>query len=388
MAEKKPAPPKFSADRPYADWLRLVRWWKIQSDLADDKKGVALASSLEGRALDAVLELDDKEINADDGVEKIIVKLDALFKKNTLTEKIECIEQFESIIRPEHKSVKDYIAEFDKCINKLRVHKIEYPEDVKGFKLLKGANVQPNEEKLIRATIDDITYDRVLKKLKDVYGQEKPSQPSFNLKAESTLYTPMETALYTPMETPYDEELFGDDSEYVDEEEANDTFYAPRQRRVHFGRQNYRPGQPTNSRYQGGASPSAPSQNFRQGASSSNWRNSKPGSPPIHPQNRARGKNPISRTGIQTRCRLCQSINHWEKECPDRVINEVTLTLNDVILHTNNDTVLKTLVSETWNSAVLDSGATQTVCGRTWFSEFSSSLNPKEQEFLKAFSSN
>ena len=104
------------------------------------------------------------------------------------------------------------------------VHKIEYPDDVKGFKLLKGANVHPNEEKLIRATITDITYDLVLKKLKDIYGQEKSSDP-FNLKSEP--------AFYTQTETPSDEERSDWEEDY-DEEDFNDTFYTPRQRRVGF----------------------------------------------------------------------------------------------------------------------------------------------------------
>ena len=185
-----PAPPKLNGDRPYADWLRLVRWWKIQTTLDLGKQAVALTSSLDGKSLDAVLELTDAELSKDDGsgVDLIIAKLDVLYKKNTLTQKIEDIENFEGVVRAEHKSVNDYITEFDKCINKLKVHNIQYPEDVKGFKLLKGAKVQPNEEKLIRATITDITYDLVLKKLRDIYGQEKLGD-SFNLKSVSTFYT-------------------------------------------------------------------------------------------------------------------------------------------------------------------------------------------------------
>ena len=260
----------------------------------------------------------------------------------------------------------DYITEFDKCINKLKVHNIQYPEDLKGFKLLKGAKVQPNEEKLIRATITDITYDLVLKKLRDIYGQEKLGD-SFNLKSESTFYT---------QETPSDEIEEGSgncEEEYYDEDEVNDTLYTSRQRQGDFrGPSNYR--QQNQPRYQGGQSSS---QNYRQQASSSstNWRNSKPDSPSLHQQNRERGKNPLSRMGTQTRCRVCQSINHWAKDCPDKAINEVALTINELILHTSNDTVLKTLVSETWNAVVLDCGATGTVCGRAWFDEYISSLN-------------
>lgn len=382
MAGKNPDPPKLNGDRPYADWLRLVRWWKLQTNLEPGKQGVALASSLEGKALDAVLELTDDELSNTDGtgVDKIIEKLDTLYKKNTLTEKIEDIEKFESVVRSENSSVNNYITEFDKCINKLKVHKIIYPDDVKGFKLLKGANVQPNEEKLIRATITDITYDLVLKKLKDIYGQEKSSDSSkpkstdpFNLKTEP--------AFYTHTETPCDEddEEEGEWDEEYEEYDVNDTYYTPRQRggfRGGFrGVNNYR------ARYQGGQS-SSQSQNSRQapgratsGSSANNWRNSKPGSPPQHPHNREKGKNPISRMGTQTRCRICQSINHWAKDCPDKSVNEVTLTINELVLHASNDTVLRTLVSETWNAVVLDCGATGTVCGRSWFKEYTSSLN-------------
>ena len=284
-----PAPPKLNSDRPYADWLRLVRWWKIQTPLDLSKQAVALASSLEGKALDAVLELTDAELSKDDGsgVDLIIAKLDVLYKKNTLTQKIEDIENFEGVVRAEHKSVNDYITEFDKCINKLKVHNIQYPEDVKGFKLLKGAKVQPNEEKLIRATITDITYDLVLKKLRDIYGQEKLGD-SFNLKSESTFYTQE-----TPSADEIEEGRGNCEEEYYDEDEVNDTLYTSRQRQGDFrGSSNYR--QSNQPRYQGGQSSS---QNYRQQASSStNWRNSKPDSPSLHQQNRE-GQKPTFKDG-------------------------------------------------------------------------------------------
>ena len=351
MAEKKPAPPKLSDERPYADWLRLVNWWTIQTDVPAEKRGLALASSLQGKALDAVLELDDSEINQVDGVQNIITKLDELYKKNSLTQKIEDIEKFENYVRPEHVSIKEYVAEFNKRVNKLKTHKITYTDDVTGFKLLKGANIPPNEEKLIKATIADISFDHVLKKLKDIYGDDKPSEAKFNLKVEPTFYT--------KQETPSDEERL-DDSEFLEEADVNDTFFTTRRGR------NFRPQYPSRS--------SQPQSSRQQGAASSNWRDTN-----LQSQSRSRGRNPITRNGTQTKCRICQSINHWEKDCPDKKVNDVSFMLNEIVLHTNNDIVLKTFVSETWCSAVLDSGATNTVCGQTWFDEFCSSLHPDEQ---------
>ena len=54
--------------------------------------------------------------------------------------------------------------------------------------------------------------------------------------------------------------------------------------------------------------------------------------------------------------------------------------MNEVVLHASDDTVLKALLAETWSCAVLDCGATSTVCGSKWFEEFQSSLSPELQE--------
>ena len=57
--------------------------------------------------------------------------------------------------------------------------------------------------------------------------------------------------------------------------------------------------------------------------------------------------------------------------------------VNDVVLHANDDVVLKSLVAETWCCAVLDSGASSTVCGATWFDEFATSLPEGEKSKIK-----
>ena len=92
--------------------------------------------------------------------------------------------------------------------------------------------------------------------------------------------------------------------------------------------------------------------------SSGNWRD-RSDSQTLKP----RGKNPPSKPRIQIRCRICQSINHWESKCPDKEAAEATFLINEVVLHANNDVVLKSLLSETWSCDVLDCGPTNTVCG-------------------------
>ena len=50
-----------------------------------------------------------------------------------------------------------------------------------------------------------------------------------------------------------------------------------------------------------------------------------------------------------------------------------------IILFVSNDIVLQLLISETWCSAVLESGATSTVCGKVWSDEYFKNL-PSEQK--------
>ena len=50
-----------------------------------------------------------------------------------------------------------------------------------------------------------------------------------------------------------------------------------------------------------------------------------------------------------------------------------------VVLQNSNYIVLQSLLSETWCPAVLDSGATSTVCGKVWFDEYFKRL-PSEQQ--------
>ena len=44
---------------------------------------------------------------------------------------------------------------------------------------------------------------------------------------------------------------------------------------------------------------------------------------------------------------------------------------------------LKTLVSESWNSAVLNSGATNTVAGEVWYNSYITSLNENDKQKIK-----
>ena len=70
---------------------------------------------LTGKALETILELDDKDISNEDGVVMIINKLDGLFKKDELNEKFEDLERFEAYKRPSETPIQQFLVVFEKA---------------------------------------------------------------------------------------------------------------------------------------------------------------------------------------------------------------------------------------------------------------------------------
>ena len=59
----------------------------------------------------------------------------------------------------------------------------------------------------------------------------------------------------------------------------------------------------------------------------------------------------------------------------DNSTNEIIMFQSDFDHPTN----LSTLVSESWNHAILDSGASKTVCGSMWLSTYVDSLSDSDK---------
>ena len=152
-------PPQLSNFKSYNDWVRLVKIWTRFTDLDEAKQGPALVMSLSGKALEAILELEDADISAKNGVKSIINKLDALYKKDELHEKFKDLENFESFKRSSDTSIQQFIVDFDQRYNKVKRHQTTISNDLLGFKLLKAANLTSQHEQLIKATISRIDYE-------------------------------------------------------------------------------------------------------------------------------------------------------------------------------------------------------------------------------------
>ena len=357
IMSKDKAPPLLSTSKSYDDWVKLIKIWKDFTSLDKSKQALAIVLSLEDKAQQAALEIDQADLIKDDGVDSLITRLDKIYKKDELSQKFSCLEDFESYKRPESLSIRDYVVEFEKRHFKVKSYKIIVSDDLLGFRLLKAANLSARDEQLIKATVTDIKFEEVKTMLTKIFSEHdgSPTLSNAEIKPEPIFHA--SEYLDESFHQDESEDFCNYDVDTVDDTSA-ETFYT-----------NYRRNQFNTHRKPKARFMDTTSSN----QASNRWRPSTQRKLSV-----IKGKNPPDKTGMPTRCMICQSINHWAPRCPDKNSDNNTLLLeNEITLHqsnTSNTSDLKSLVSETWSSALLDCGASKTVCGSEWLEEYKQNL--------------
>ena len=343
MSSNIKAPPSLTKSSSYESWLKEIEIWQMFTDLAGVKQGPAIFLTLEGRAKEAVLELDVKNIGSKDGVALIIEKLDSLFLKDKTQSAFEAYDTFEKFRRPSDLSMSDYIIQFERLKSKTESYKIVLPTEVLAYRLLKSANLSEQHEQLARATISELTYDVMKGQLKKIFADCEKSNKVSNL----------ETVKSEPQYTS-----------------QNDVFYG------------------NNRSYRNKFSKNANTSGEQKKYNPKGWS-----------VKQKTGRNPMKKNGDISRCDKCNSINHWASNCPDKVYynqavgsssdddlsnelassHQVTLFQSSLITEAQQ----KVFVSETFNAAVLDSGATGNVTGKAWLDCYLNSLSDSDREQVK-----
>ena len=95
-------------------------------------------------------------------------KLDTLFLEDKNQSAFICYENFENYHRECNTSINDYLIQFDRHVAKLREFQITLPEPVLAYHALKSANLSPENERLIRATINNLTLYDMAQQLKKI----------------------------------------------------------------------------------------------------------------------------------------------------------------------------------------------------------------------------
>ena len=359
-------PPLLTKSKSYEDYKKKLSIWSKITSIPKKDQGGAILLTLENEAEDKVLELDENDIICDQGVENIIKQLDKIYKKNETLEKFEALDSFETYRRLPEESINDFIIEFDKRLNRTIKLGTTMSDDLLAYRLIKSANLLEQDERVVKATCK-LNYSEVKDKLKSMFGDAVSSKSSdfhVNVKAE---------------------EVFDSTHEFQNNSE-NTTLYIRGKNRGRY-RGNHRG---SFRGYRGNKLQSNRSDNSKNSNSESQCDTSD-------------CKNPLNEDGDFTQCVICKSIYHWAPKCPHRESSKgesssqtssenPTLLSEQIVLHAHNNTqntnTLNNLMSETWNAAVLDCGATKTVAGKTWVDHYVMCLSDDDKKLVKVQKSN
>ena len=346
MSNFKKTPPILSKCSCYEDYKKLLGLWTKFSALDKNEQGTAVLLSLEGKAQEAVLELDTEVITADDGVSKIIERLDKIYLQDTLIKKYEALDSFENYRRPHDVSVSEYILEFDKRYLRTKNLGTQMSDDLLAYRLLRNANLGDQYTKLVKAT-SKLEYEVMKQQLKNLFTEA----------SSSSTVSDFEPLTQTSGGMKFKEEV----DTFLTRDAEYETLYSSSKN----------PQWRKSSDSSGSSKGQSPRKKYKsyQKKSASHH-----------------GKNPVNSDGEITRCHYCQSIYHYQPECPDKARNkddkdsEDTLFNSEVVLCEDNLDGPCDLVSESLNCALLDSGASKNVCGKVWLDVYLDSLSESEKK--------
>ena len=144
---------------------------------------------MEGQARRLCSTIKIEELNAEDGVNKVISKLKEFYEKDAEQLAFDAYEKFEMFQRPVDMMIADYCNEFDIRYNVIKEKKMELPQGVLAYRLLKSANLSKEKQALIRATVNNLTYNDMKKQICAVHDKTvsiKSSLDVNNVKVEES----------------------------------------------------------------------------------------------------------------------------------------------------------------------------------------------------------
>ena len=371
-------PPSLEDESHYEQWRRNIEVWVELTDLTKAKQALAIHMALKGRAQAASSELTISELKADDGVKKLLAKLDGLFLRDEGRRQFASFRNMYRYRRDPSEDVDTFVSNFEHEYFKLKGLKVTLPETVLAFMLLEACDLEDKEEQIVLSSLTDsaITFEHMKAALKRIFGG-KFSQTKSNVKVESTFYNE------------------------ADGKECEKSLYArgANSYRSRGGRSRGYAGRGSNSNsanmarggnYQG--------QRSRGGYRGNNLQSFK------HGNNRK--QNPVDQQGNILKCLICESIFHFAKDCQHsheniklaassekqqiKIDDSENVQLSLLVAYTGEEKSCKLskLVSESSCAAILDCGASTSVCGEAWLNDYLGNLTEQQHELVKEKQSN
>ena len=379
------APPAYTNEISYTDWKKEVEFWQLATDVKEEKQGTQLFLSLTGKSREAVREISTQDISGKEGVKKVLEKLDTLWLEDEKMESWKEYTEFIEFKRPTSMDITEYINSFERLYNRIKKRNFAFPDATLAMQLMVNANISSDTQGLVMGMVSEITFKNISAKLKTVCGKAvsgEPSNSAITIKQESYLTDS------TDDKSNVEEAYYTDPSGHWNRCRGSNSGRAQNRNRSssrHRSPNRFRGGgrsrsQPPNSRVQ--FRDQQP--NLREQAQQNH-----------HDQGQREPlRNPLNMRGNTSRCAICGSEFHWVRDCPENREGTDGAQENRPPAFTMfTETAIQKcyinkLVSETLLSGLLDCGCTKTVCGVSWFENFTSNLTEETKSQLKVCDSN
>ena len=179
MVADKIKPPKFDGNN-FSRWSKLVKMWSSATTIEPDKQGPILIMCMSGKAQDIALGLPDHSI------ENILQAMANVYgDRNSL---VKLYEEFDSFLRLPNQSIREYLQTYEQKCTELEGMKLSIPDIIKSVRLLKGSNISENEKKMVKmASGPDMKFEatvKAIRSLEDEY-EKITSQESLAVKQET-----------------------------------------------------------------------------------------------------------------------------------------------------------------------------------------------------------
>lgn len=383
----KVSTPRFDGTN-YARYRKLVKLWEKVTEVKDTEKGSQLILNMSGPALDIALSIEENKTTVDN----LLTILDKVYVAgNNLSLKF---DDFDQMKRPRDQNMREFVHLYEQKAAELKSENLTLPDLVLANKLLRAANLLPEHYLLARSTCGDMTMANAKKALLRITERFEPSKtteaPNIKIKMEPD----DDAVLFT--------ENFQEHNEHYGHAEPHE---------VYFQNGRFKSRNPYSKTSSGGF------QCWGCGGNSHMQKDC---------PNKFRGSNNRGNHPVRL-CYGCGDGSHWIKDCPylrdlqalirnqrtsrNRSTNYVvdngdnangvsgTMYSDEEIRDQEEDKPVFfqsdvgnecediLLVGETINKAVLDCGASKTVCGVEWFNCYKESMSEKLQKEIKEFSS-
>ena len=286
-------PPVLSDVISYTDWKFDLEMWKLYAKLENKRKGPAVYLSLSGEAKECLRVLNHVDIGKENGLDLIIATLDKHFLKDENTRAYIAFKEFYDFRRSSGDSISQFLVTFERLYHKLKEFKIR--EEVH-FDVPEGVKA------FFHLTAANISEEN-----------ERLARATCSVMTYDNMKLCIQKMFAEPVMNGQKEDAPPIKSEPV--------FFGQSSRHRNHGQQN------NNS------------------SSNNKYGNRK--------------LNPIAKDGKRWRCYKCGSEDHLVRFCPGknkRQEESDAQPVHIILLHSNVDRALPTLLFESLGMAVLDTG--------------------------------